>query len=251
MARLAELRNVLWDAAAELTSPAHSLVLTNYLPPGRPPTVLDRHRELAQQLGLPLVAVVLQCDPEEVIKRIPNPDRAARMKLVDPDGLVTLMSSTLVLPDWPELVDLDITGLSPAEAASPSDCTGGRARRLRSSDTPDAETAGSDGGDRLVRVSRTYRSGRASRGHDRHSGTVAGNHRACTRTSNEGEKVDGTVRPSHELLIEPSKRHADVMVPHGGTNAARLDVLRARVQELLYAADAPRPVRAGRVVGPT
>ena len=118
MARLAELRNVLWDAVAELTSPAHSVILTNYLPPGRPSTALDRHRELAQQLGLPLVAAVLHCDPEEVIERIPNADRAARMKLVDPERARTLMASPLILPGWPELVELDITGLSPAEAAT-------------------------------------------------------------------------------------------------------------------------------------
>ena len=80
--------------------------------------MLDRHRELAKQLGLPFVAVVLHCDPEEVIKRIPNADRAARMKLVDPERARTLMSSTLILPTWPELVDLDITDLSPDEAAT-------------------------------------------------------------------------------------------------------------------------------------
>ena len=118
MARLAELRNVLWDAAAELTSPAHSLILTNYLPPGRPSTALDRHRELAQQLGLPLVAVVLHCDPDEIIRRITNADRAARLKLVDPDRARELMSSAMTLPTWPELIDLDITGLSPADAAA-------------------------------------------------------------------------------------------------------------------------------------
>jgi len=119
MARMAELRNVLWDAAAELTSPAHSLILTNYLPAGRPATALDRHRELAQQLGLPLVAVVLHCDPEEVIRRIPNADRAARLKLVDPERARELIeSSAMTLPGWPELVELDVTGLSPAEAAS-------------------------------------------------------------------------------------------------------------------------------------
>ena len=50
MARLAELRSVLWDAAAELTSPAHSLILTNYLPPGRPSSVLDRHRDSPSSL---------------------------------------------------------------------------------------------------------------------------------------------------------------------------------------------------------
>ena len=43
----------------------------------------------------------------------------------------------------------------------------------------------------------------------------------------------GTVRPSHEQFIEPSKRHADVIVPHGGMNAPALDVLLARVRELL------------------
>jgi hypothetical protein len=118
MAKLAELRNVLWDAAAELTSPAHSLILTNYLPPGRSPTALDRHRELAQQLALPLVAVVLHCDPDEVIKRIANVDRAERLKLVDPDRARELMSSAMTLPTWPELTDLDITGLSPPEAAA-------------------------------------------------------------------------------------------------------------------------------------
>ena len=118
MARLAELRNVLWDAAAELTSPTHSLILTNFLPPGRPPTALDRHRELAQQLGLPLVAVVLHCDPDEVISRISNPDRAERLKLVDPARARELMSLPLTLPSWPELVDLDVTGVSPAEAAT-------------------------------------------------------------------------------------------------------------------------------------
>ncbi len=42
-----------------------------------------------------------------------------------------------------------------------------------------------------------------------------------------------TVRPSHEQFIEPSKRHADVIVPHGGMNAPALDVLLARLRELL------------------
>jgi uridine kinase len=41
------------------------------------------------------------------------------------------------------------------------------------------------------------------------------------------------VRPCHEQFIEPSKRHADVIVPHGGLNAPALDVLLARVRELV------------------
>jgi len=41
-----------------------------------------------------------------------------------------------------------------------------------------------------------------------------------------------SVRPSHEQFIEPSKRYADVIFPHGGLNAPAIDVLLARVREL-------------------
>jgi len=42
-----------------------------------------------------------------------------------------------------------------------------------------------------------------------------------------------TVRPCHLQFIEPSKRHADVIIPHGGMNEPALDVLLARVRELV------------------
>jgi len=45
-----------------------------------------------------------------------------------------------------------------------------------------------------------------------------------------------TVRPAHEQFIEPSKRYADVIIPHGGLNRPALDVLLARVRELAVAA---------------
>lgn len=43
-----------------------------------------------------------------------------------------------------------------------------------------------------------------------------------------------TVKPCHEQFIEPSKRYADVIVPHGGMNTPALDVLLARVRELAH-----------------
>lgn len=42
-----------------------------------------------------------------------------------------------------------------------------------------------------------------------------------------------TVRPSHERFIEPSKRYADVIIPEGGLNRPALEVLLARVRELV------------------
>ena len=42
-----------------------------------------------------------------------------------------------------------------------------------------------------------------------------------------------TVRPMHLQFVEPTKRYADVIVPHGGHNEPALDVLLARLRELV------------------
>jgi uridine kinase len=42
-----------------------------------------------------------------------------------------------------------------------------------------------------------------------------------------------SVRPSHLQFIEPSKRYADVIFPEGGMNTAAIDILLARVRELV------------------
>jgi len=39
-----------------------------------------------------------------------------------------------------------------------------------------------------------------------------------------------TVRPGHEQFIEPSKRFADVILPHGGYNEPAIELLLARVR---------------------
>ncbi len=41
-----------------------------------------------------------------------------------------------------------------------------------------------------------------------------------------------TVKPAHERFIEPSKRHADVIIPEGGLNRPAIEVLLARVREI-------------------
>ncbi|MGA9279073.1 uridine kinase [Ilumatobacter sp.] len=47
------------------------------------------------------------------------------------------------------------------------------------------------------------------------------------------EQYLSTVKPAHERFIEPSKRNADVIIPEGGLNRPALDVLLARVRELV------------------
>jgi len=44
-----------------------------------------------------------------------------------------------------------------------------------------------------------------------------------------------TVRPMHMEFVEPSKRYADVIIPEGGFNIVALDMVVARVEELLMA----------------
>jgi uridine kinase len=40
------------------------------------------------------------------------------------------------------------------------------------------------------------------------------------------------VRPMHEAFVEPSKRHADLIIPHGGENRVAIDVVKSRIAEL-------------------
>lgn len=43
-----------------------------------------------------------------------------------------------------------------------------------------------------------------------------------------------TVRPMHMEFVEPSKQYADVIIPEGGFNTVALDMVVARIQELLH-----------------
>jgi uridine kinase len=49
------------------------------------------------------------------------------------------------------------------------------------------------------------------------------------------ERYMNTVRPMHMEFVEPSKRYADVIIPEGGFNIVALDMVVARIEELLMA----------------
>jgi uridine kinase len=42
-----------------------------------------------------------------------------------------------------------------------------------------------------------------------------------------------TVRPMYQQFIEPSKRYADIIVPRGGANRIAIDMIKAKIRELL------------------
>jgi len=47
------------------------------------------------------------------------------------------------------------------------------------------------------------------------------------------EQYDATVRPMFLQFIEPSKQHADIIIPRGGKNRIAADILKSRIRYLL------------------
>lgn len=50
------------------------------------------------------------------------------------------------------------------------------------------------------------------------------------------EQYENTVRPMYLQFIEPSKRYADVIVPRGGENRIAIEMVQAKMRELLSSA---------------
>lgn len=47
------------------------------------------------------------------------------------------------------------------------------------------------------------------------------------------DQYQNTVRPMYFQFVEPSKRHADIIVPRGGENRIAIDMILAKMRELL------------------
>jgi uridine kinase len=47
------------------------------------------------------------------------------------------------------------------------------------------------------------------------------------------QQYQTTVRPMFVKYVEPSKRHADIIVPHGGKNRIAIEMIQAKMKELL------------------
>jgi uridine kinase len=60
------------------------------------------------------------------------------------------------------------------------------------------------------------------------------------------EQYLATVRPMHMQFVEPSKRHADVIIPEGGHNLVSIALISGRIRERI--ADARRAAATGAPV---
>jgi uridine kinase len=55
-----------------------------------------------------------------------------------------------------------------------------------------------------------------------------------------------TVRPMHLEFVEPSKRYADIIVPRGGLNSIAIDMIVARIEDMLAAHQAQQAAATHR-----
>ena len=111
------LRALLLEAVA--AAPAGvSHIFTNYLAdlPGEA-EMIGKFAALAEQRGATFVPVFLTCPTEELRRRMPLPERRARLKLKDPDTLQAVLDSKGVLPAPEGMLTLDTSRHSPEEAA--------------------------------------------------------------------------------------------------------------------------------------
>lgn len=47
------------------------------------------------------------------------------------------------------------------------------------------------------------------------------------------EQYQNTVRPMYLQFIEPSKRYADIIIPHGGKNVIAIDIIKSKIEKLM------------------
>lgn len=46
-------------------------------------------------------------------------------------------------------------------------------------------------------------------------------------------QYEESVRPMHQQFVDPSKRHADVIIPEGGHNKVAIDLVKTKIREML------------------
>ncbi len=114
------IRRIVLDTIAELAQPETSFILTNELYEGK---VMDRRlyedvATLAAQRKALFVPVILLCEPEELYRRVASPQRAERFKLRNVERTrENIHTYKLLHVEHPNCFELDITSLSPSEAA--------------------------------------------------------------------------------------------------------------------------------------
>ncbi|ANM09398.1 MULTISPECIES: AAA family ATPase [unclassified Rhizobium] len=114
-----QVRRAVFDHAAR-ADPAESFVFTDALADDEHDRAMfSWYPDLAAARGADLVAVLLDCAPEENARRLVSPGRSEALKLTDPARLQQLRATYKLLRGLAEhTVEIDTTKLSPEETAA-------------------------------------------------------------------------------------------------------------------------------------
>jgi hypothetical protein len=118
--KIESIRHIVLDTIAELAQPEASFIFTNELYEGKS---MDRrwYEDVAIMVikrQATLLPVILHCEPEELYRRVTSPERAVRLKQRSADWVrEKIRTYQLLHVDHPNCLELDITNLSPIQAA--------------------------------------------------------------------------------------------------------------------------------------
>jgi hypothetical protein len=113
------VRKAVLDSVTELAPPEASFVFTNFIrgdDAGEYAAFMEV-AAIADARGSLFVPVILSCDTGELVTRIVRPDRAARMKLVDPVQGAHYNDGPSFRTDHPNALLLDVSSTPPEDAA--------------------------------------------------------------------------------------------------------------------------------------
>jgi len=119
-----QVRDAVLTAIEECSPPECTYIFTNFVldAEAAQPKVgayFDRLRALAKARGGALHVVVLTCEAEELYRRVTEPDRRARYKLMDSTWVRKMVAEDPPYsPGGPGVMTLDITDLAPTEVAT-------------------------------------------------------------------------------------------------------------------------------------
>ena len=119
--RVAEVRHAVIRTIQDLSPPEWSFVFTNVALEDDPSdhAVVEQLARLAGNRHSRYVPVRLTCEIDELLRRVPQPDRRARLKWIDADTVRAFVESRALLTvHHPALLELDVTSISPDEAAA-------------------------------------------------------------------------------------------------------------------------------------
>ncbi len=117
--RVGEVADAVLGTIEELTPRSWQLIFTAVLDGVTDAGYDERLRNLASTRGAVFVPVRLTCEPEENARRIVSPERRVRMKSADAGEPFRLAAAgRMEVVDHPNALTLDITAVTPAEAAA-------------------------------------------------------------------------------------------------------------------------------------